>query len=138
MIPFHAAVWIDHDQAKIFHVDEHGFDESSIHAPNKHVRRDLAAAEQYYHQVAAALASAGEILVVGPGAAKLQFINHLNRHDRAVDDKIVGVETIDDPTDRQLVGYIRKYFHAEDRMRGLVPTFRHAKGGPAGKEIEKP
>ncbi len=48
----------------------------------------------------------------------------------------MGVETIDHPTDRQLVSYIRKYFHAEDRLRGLVPT-THADGTIAGKEVEK-
>lgn len=118
MTPFHAAVWIDHEQAKIFHVDEHRFDESSIHAPNKHVRHDPAASEQFYHQVAATLATAGRILVVGPGSAKLQFIKHVHRHDRALEDKIVGVETVDHPTDKQLVSFVRKYFLAEDRMRG--------------------
>jgi stalled ribosome rescue protein Dom34 len=121
MTPFHAAVWIDHEQAKIFHVDEHRFDESLIHAPNSHVRRDPAAAERYYHQVATALSTAGDILVVGPGSAKLQFIKHVHRHDKALDEKIVGVETVDHPTDKQLVSFVRKYFHAEDRMRGLVP-----------------
>lgn len=121
MTPFHAAVWIDHEHAKVFHVDEQRFDESLIHAPNKHVRRDPAAAESFYHQVAAALATAGEILVVGPGTAKLQLLKHIHRHDRGLDDKIVGVETVDHPTDKQLVGYIRKYFHEEDQLRGLVP-----------------
>ncbi|HSO33530.1 MAG TPA: hypothetical protein VLT33_13445 [Labilithrix sp.] len=121
MSPFHAAVWIDHEHAKIFHVDEHRFDESLIHAPNKQVRHDPADAERFFHDVAAALASAGDILVVGPGSAKLQLIKHVHRHDRALIDKIVGVETVDHPTDKQLVGYIRKYFHAQDRMQGLVP-----------------
>jgi len=121
MTPFHAAVWIDHEQAKIFHIDEHRFDESLIHAPNHHVRRDPAAAEQFYHQVATALANAGEILIVGPGSAKLQLIKHIHKHDRGLDEKIVGVESVDHATDKQLAAYIRKYFHAEDRMRGLVP-----------------
>lgn len=121
MTPFHAAVWIDHEQAKIFHIDEHRFDEALIHAPNQHVRRDPAAAEHFYHQVATALASAGEILVVGPGSAKLELIKHIHRHDRGLDDKIVGVESVDHPTDKQLAAYIRKYFIAEDRMRGLAP-----------------
>jgi stalled ribosome rescue protein Dom34 len=120
-MPFHAAVWIDHEQAKIFHVGEDRFDEAVIHAPNKHVRRDPASAEQFYHQVAAALASAGEILVVGPGSAKLDLLKHVQRHDRALGEKIVGVETVDHPTDKQLVGFIRRYFQAADRMRGLTP-----------------
>jgi stalled ribosome rescue protein Dom34 len=121
MTPFHAAVWLDHQQAKIFHVDEHRFDESLIHAPNFHVHRDPAAAEQYYHRVAGALETAGDVLVVGPGSAKLAFIKHVQKHHPKLDEKVVGVETVDHPTDKQLVGYIRKYFHAADRMRGLVP-----------------
>src|SRR5690349_3592372 len=107
MTPFHAAVWIDHEHAKIFHVDEHRFDESLIRAPNKNVRRDPAASEQFFHQVAGALATSGEILVVGPGSAKLKLIKHIHRHDRALDEKIVGVETVDHPSDKQLVAYIR-------------------------------
>jgi hypothetical protein len=31
--------------------------------------------------------------------------------------KIVGVETVDHPTDGQLVAHARRYFHAADRMR---------------------
>ena len=121
MTPFHAAVWIDHQNAKVVHSDEHRFDESLIHAPNKHVRRDPAAAEQFYHQVASALESAGEVLVIGPGSAKLALLKHVHKHHQALVDKIVGVETVDHPTDKQMVAYIRAYFHAEDRMRGLVP-----------------
>ncbi len=121
MTPFYAAVWLDHEQAKIFHIDEHRFDESLIHAPNQHVHRDPAAKEHFYHHVAEALASAGEILVLGPGSAKLQFIKHVHKHDHLVAAKVVGVETVDHPTDKQLASFIRTYFHAEDRMRGLRP-----------------
>jgi stalled ribosome rescue protein Dom34 len=121
MTPFHAAVWIDHKQAKVFHVEEERFDEALIHAPNNQVHRDTAAAHHFYHQVAEALASSGEILVVGPGSAKLELVKHVAKHDHKIADKIIGVETVDHPTDKQLIAYVRKYFHEEDRMRGLVP-----------------
>ncbi|MBS2012889.1 MAG: translational machinery protein [Deltaproteobacteria bacterium] len=119
MTPFHAAVWLDHDQAKIFHLEEKRFDESMIKAPSSHVRRDPAANEQFLHAVAKALETAGEVLVVGPGTAKLELLKHVQKHHRALGDKIVGVETVDHPTDNQLVTYARKYFQAEDRMRGI-------------------
>ncbi len=121
MTPFHAAVFIDHKQAKIFHLDDQRFDETLIHAPSAHVHRDPAAAERFYHQVAEALETAGEVLVVGPGSAKLELIKHVHKHHKPLVDKIVGVETVDHPSDRQLASFARKYFHAEDRMRGLVP-----------------
>lgn len=121
MTPFHVAVWIDHKVAKVFHVEDERFDESLIHAPHSQVHRDTGAAEQYYHQVSEALAKAGEIIVLGPGSAKLELVKHVHKHHHLLVDKIIGVETVDHPTDKQLVAYVRKYFHEEDRMRGLVP-----------------
>jgi len=72
--------------------------------------------QAYYHQVVEALAGAQEVLVVGPAQAKLQLIKHIHAHDPAMADKVVGVETVDHPTDGQVVAYARKYFHAKDQM----------------------
>ena len=54
--------------------------------------------------------------MVGPAQAKLQLIKHLNSHDPQIGDKVVGVESIDHPSDGQLVAYARKYFVAKDQM----------------------
>ena len=72
--------------------------------------------QQYYHEVVEALAGAAEILIVGPGHAKLELIKHIHAHDHGVVDKVVGVETVDHPGDGQLVAFARKYFVAKDRM----------------------
>ena len=73
-------------------------------------------ASELEHAITEALRGAQEILVVGPAQAKLQLIKHI--HARAADmvKNIVGVETVDHPTDGQLVAYARKYFVAKDRM----------------------
>ena len=63
----------------------------------------------------------GEVLVVGPGAAKLEFIKHVHKRDHALEPKIIGVETVDHPTDGQLVDFVRRYFRAADRMLGTAP-----------------
>ena len=73
--------------------------------------------QAYYHDIARALDGASEILVVGPANAKLQFIKHIHAHDHTLFDKIIGVETVDHPTDGQVVAYARKYFVAKDQMR---------------------
>ena len=70
----------------------------------------------YYHAIVEALKGATEILVVGPAQAKLQLIKHIHTHDKALSDKVVGVETVDHPTDGQVVAYARKYFAAKDQM----------------------
>ena len=63
-----------------------------------------------------ALAGAAEILIVGPGQAKLKPIKHLHSHDHEVPDKLIGVETVDHPNDAQGVAFARNYFMARDRM----------------------
>ena len=60
--------------------------------------------KQYFHAIGEALKGAQEILVVGPAQAKLQLIKPLHSHAPQVDDKVVGVQSIDHPTDAQLKG----------------------------------
>jgi stalled ribosome rescue protein Dom34 len=123
----HVAVWIDHQEAKIFHIEPEGFEASHIKAPQRHLTRKAAEQgshaghEGFYRDVAEALEDAEEILVVGPSSAKLEFIRHVHKHDHALEPRILGVETLDHPTDGQIAAYVRHYFHAKDRLLGLVP-----------------
>ena len=124
----HAAVWIDHQEARIFHVDFESFDETKIRSPQRHVHRHPKGSTEpsehpgdqthFFKEVAHALSDAEEILVVGPSTAKLQLVRYLHEHDRALEAKIVGLETVDHPTDAQLVAYVKKYFRVPDaRLR---------------------
>jgi stalled ribosome rescue protein Dom34 len=126
MSHYHAVVWLDHTQAHVIHISPDDVEKSIVHPASPHHKlhsrlgtlgSGRAPEEQaYYHAVAEALTGAQEILVVGPAQAKLQLIKHLHAHDPATADKVVGVETVDHPTDGQLVAYARKYFVAKDRM----------------------
>ena len=68
-------------------------------------------------EVARALDDAEEVLVVGPSTAKLHFVKYVHRHDHRLESKIVGLETVDHPSDGQLVAYAKHYFEAADRLR---------------------
>ena len=124
----HVVVWIDHSEARIFHVDAGSIDEKSLHAPTHHVHRHPKGAtgdhnhpddaHHYFRDVAAALEGAGRVLVVGPSTAKLQFIHYAYKHDRTLEPRIAGVETVDHPTDGQQVAYAKRYFAADDRLQG--------------------
>jgi len=126
---FHSgsAVWIDHNEARVFHVSEGAFDEATLKAPRHHLHRhpkggtaehnhpdDL---RHLFEEVAHALEGAEQILVVGPSTAKLQFLRFAREHAKAIESHIVGVETVDHPTDAQLVSHIKQYFHVTDRVR---------------------
>jgi stalled ribosome rescue protein Dom34 len=126
MATYHAAVWLDHSDAKIFNVSKETFDEKVITSPHAHTQLHRRSGsddghradedQHYYHEVAQALEGAEEILVVGPSTAKLAFVKHVHRHDHALVPRIIGVETVDHPTDGQLVAYVRRYFEAADQV----------------------
>lgn len=116
------AVWMDRDEAKVFHVTAETFEEAAVHSPNHHVHRHPKRQEtsahnhpddehHYFQQVAAALASADQILLMGPSMTKLHFLRYLQKHTPALEPRVIGVESADHPTDRQLVAHVRQYFH---------------------------
>ncbi|MFZ4479952.1 MAG: translational machinery protein [Rhodoferax sp.] len=126
MSHYHALVWIDHTEAHVMHISPDDVEKSLIHPNGSHNKLHAHAGalgsgrapenQDYYHRVANALAGAQEILIVGPAQAKLQLIKHIHGHAPALAAKVIGVETVDHPSDGQLVAYARKYFLAKDQM----------------------
>ncbi len=119
------AVFLDHHEARVFHLREKGFDESTIHAPTHHVHRHPRGAEgfrndhpddtkRFFHGLAQALEDADHILLLGPSTAKLHFLRYLHKNDAKLERRVVGVETVDHPTDNQIAAYARRYFDPQD------------------------
>ena len=71
----------------------------------------------FLHAVAQSVADAGAILIAGPGKAKNELVSHIEKHDPKLKKLIAAVETVDHPSDGQLVAHARKFFEAADRMR---------------------
>ncbi len=124
---YHAVVWLDHREAKVFFFDRYNVAEIDLAAahPNAHLHHHAGSLsgkrapedQAYFRRIADVLRPATEWLVVGPGLAKLEFIKYVHKHEHQLDDRILGVETADHPTDRQIVAHARTYFRAADRMR---------------------
>lgn len=123
------AVWMDHDEAKIFHVAEETFDEKTVHSPNHHVQRHPKSEEtrthnhpddehRFFREVASSLAGGEQILLVGPSVTKLHFLRYIQKQAPSLEPRIVGIETADHPTDRQLIAHVRQYFHESPARRG--------------------
>lgn len=122
----HAIVWIDHHEAKIFFIARDAATEVDVATadPDSHLRhaegsisgKRNPANAKFLHAVVEALKPAHEWLIVGPGQAKLELVKHIHHHDATLADHIIAVETVDHPTDRQIVAYARKYFTAADRL----------------------
>jgi len=62
----------------------------------------------YYDAVIASIRDAESILIFGPGDAKGELKKRLKRN--SLGGRIVGIETADKMTDRQIAAKVRKYF----------------------------
>ena len=121
----HFVIWIDSNEARIFSFGKDSVTESSVHSlrenhPHRHPRDGLTRVHEhpdddvrFFGDVCVALKGPGRVLIVGPGAAKLRFLRHAHAHDPALEARVAGIETVDHPTDRQIVAYARQYFARE-------------------------
>jgi len=123
---YHAIAWIDHREARIFHVNDSEVDAAVVDAHGKghHLQHKANVTgsghhgvdKEFFTRVIAELGQAGAILIVGPGGAKLELKNYIAAHLPQLDQRIAGVEALDHPSDAQLVALARKFFKADDRM----------------------
>lgn len=111
-------VWLDSSEAKVFELHPTEVNEKTLrrkeirhHNGVEKEQNNHKDSEKFFHTVAEALTGANEVLLVGPGDAKLHFKNHLERHHHTeIGKKIVGTETVDHPTDNQIVALAKKFF----------------------------
>lgn len=128
---YHAVVWIDHREARIFRFTPTDVAHLVLHPdhPTRHIHHKAnaigsgQAAEDhaFLQAVTQSIADAGEILIAGPANAKTELVKHIRRNAPNLMHAVVGVETVDHPSDAQLIAYARKYFKAADRMLPQAP-----------------
>jgi stalled ribosome rescue protein Dom34 len=122
----HAVIWIDHKEARIFHVHPQSVDDATVLSPQHLMHRHPkghgeakehpADAQHFFAEVNKNLQDIDAILIVGPSSAKLEFFRYLHEHDRKVEARVVGVESADHPTDGEIVARAKSYFVQSDRM----------------------
>ena len=123
---YHAAIWIDHREARVFHFSPNDVETLVLHPdnPTKHIHHKAnsigsghaATSPDYLRAVAASVSDAGAVLITGPANAKTELVKHIHRHDPKIMDLIAAVETVDHPSDGAIVAYARKYLKAADRL----------------------
>jgi len=132
MLHSHAIVWIDSKEAHVFRFNADDVEKQRIKAHNPflkihhkagvigagHVHLDHA----YFDEIAKDLDGVQEWLLTGPGGAKDEMSSYLRTLKHGLEEKLVGVETVDHPTDGQLVDHARHFFKATDRMRPNSPA----------------
>jgi hypothetical protein len=121
-------LWIDHRQAVIVVVTDAGEETKRIISNmEKHVRFSSGSSEDgsqedvrdrqfgkhlnsYYDEVIAVIRDAHSIQIFGPGEAKGELEKRLESE--GLKGRIVGIETVDKMTDRQIAAKVRERFLA--------------------------
>ncbi len=119
-------LWIDHRQAVIVVVTDAGEETKRIISNmEKHVRFSSGSSEDgsqedvrdrqfenhlnsYYDEVIAVIRDADAIQIFGPGEAKGELEKRLEHE--GLKGRIVGIETVDKMTDRQIAAKVREHF----------------------------
>jgi len=122
----HAVIWIDHKEAHVMFLSQDASEAEIIKTKSTHSHLHHKAQEigsgrlaldaKYLHSVIEAVKESKEILILGPGSAKLELIKHAHQHDQRIAANIVGVETVDHPSDKEILAYARKFFYKADQM----------------------
>jgi stalled ribosome rescue protein Dom34 len=126
MSDVHAIVWLDHREARIasFSFGSSRVIEVHSHNPERRMHRkggEIGSGKalddhHFFDEIAESLEDIHEVLIAGPSNAKTAFETYVR--DRHVDlaKRIVGVETLDHPTDGELLAHARKSFKAIDQL----------------------
>ena len=126
-------LWIDHRKALIVAVSDKGeeisliiskvekqlgrsggmrsttpYESQLVPADDSRERRSTGLLNIYYNAVIACIRDAESILIFGPGEATGELKKRLKRN--KLSGRIVGIETVDKMTDRQIAAKVRKYF----------------------------
>ena len=114
------ALWIDHEQARVVNIPPSrtdapmfGAQGQDTHTKNRgtpeggHERRN---ARRFFRRIERSIEHAGQILVLGPSTAKLEFVRYLRKHAHAIERRVVGIETMAQATDAQLNTFTQEYF----------------------------
>ncbi|SDX40449.1 hypothetical protein SAMN04515617_103236 [Collimonas sp. OK242] len=122
----HVVVWLDHAEAHVIHFSRDAAERELIKTHSQHANRHAPTGKSgladpveqlpYFNDIANALKHSLEVLIVGPGLEKMAFVKHLLRHEHELAEKIVSVETVDHPSDAQLLAFARKYFIKADLL----------------------
>ena len=116
-------IWIDSSEAKIFKLGKQGVEHHHVkphghkHPSEPHGKHNThhAGWDTLFKDTSKVIQGATEILILGPGEPKTGFKAHLEKHHAGdLAKHIVGVETVDHPSDNQIIAMAKKFFKEYD------------------------
>ena len=124
----HGIVWLDHYRAIIITFSDIAHAEveieSTVEGAQLHRKSGkpgsghLPDDHDFFRRIAVQIEAVPEVLITGPGTAKVSFERFLRDRFPDVVDRIHGVEALDHPTEGELLAYGRKRFKRIDQLLG--------------------
>ena len=122
----HAILWLDHRDARVIAYSGETSTESHIRSdePEQRVHHKAGSIgsghaaddHRFFDEIAESLAGIREVLIAGPGNAKTAFQTYIEDHHVDLAKRVVGIETVDHPTDPELLAHARKSFTSIDQL----------------------
>lgn len=117
-------VWLDFNEAKIFKLVPHETERTRMkmhgmkHFKHPHGRSEAhhhPDADRFFGDICVEVKDASELLILGPGEGKKAFKSYLEKHFKSgLASKLAGIETVDHPTENQILEHARLFFKAYD------------------------
>jgi hypothetical protein len=113
MTMLHAVVWLDHHSAQVIQFDADNAESAKIKAHGHETKQHGSAVRtehEFFGEVCDALEGIGQVLVAGSQTAQSDFRHYVEKHRPLVAPRIAGYESVDSPTEKQVVALGRKHF----------------------------
>ncbi len=109
----HAVALIDHHSAQLLQIDAEQVVEHKIKEHAHYTRQhgsQVRSEHEFFAEVCDALAGIESVLVAGSHTAQADFRHYVEKHRPAVATQIVGWETVDHPSQGEIVKMVREFF----------------------------
>jgi|SRR5580704_5381022 stalled ribosome rescue protein Dom34 len=120
----HAVILIDHQHARVLQFDAEHLQAQKVKAHSHHTRQhgsEVRTEHAFFGEVCDALKEVNEILVAGGHLAQTDFRHYVEKHRPQLEKHITGWETVEHPSDGQLLALAKTHFAKVDRMAGTAP-----------------
>lgn len=120
----HAVLLIDHQHAEILQFDAGHVQAQKLQAHRRYTRQhgsEVRTEHEFFAQVCDALGDIGEVLVAGGRQAQADFRHYVEKHRPALAKQIAGWETVNSPSEGELLALAKQHFLKTDKMAGTAP-----------------
>ena len=111
---FHTVVWLDHHHAQLIHFDAEQSETRKLHAHSHSTSQhgsEVRTQHEFFGEVCDALDSMESVLVTGGHTVQADFRHYVDKHRLALVPRITGWETVDHPSEAQLLALGRQRRH---------------------------